>query len=230
MATLMVPTILQGAAVACFFIPLVSITLSGLPPDQIAERLGPVELRADHRGRIRHVDLDHALGGPRGDASRASHRSDQQRQPRRHAGSRRPAGVGHDAQRRPGHVDRIINAQAYVLSADDIFYASAIIFLLLLPLVWLTRRPGARRGRRRRALGLAGDRISGPRIETTSHPLQPIRIGRASSRGSLSAATRRRAGAVVGVAHSLCPSRKDRASAAPPWLSVASRVARAVEH
>ena len=29
LATLMLPTILQGAAVACFFIPLVSITLSG---------------------------------------------------------------------------------------------------------------------------------------------------------------------------------------------------------
>ena len=35
METLMIPTILQGAAVACFFIPLVSITLSGLPPEKI---------------------------------------------------------------------------------------------------------------------------------------------------------------------------------------------------
>ena len=38
------------------------------------------------------------------------------------------------------NVNRIINAQAYVLSADDIFYASAIIFILLLPLIWFTRR------------------------------------------------------------------------------------------
>ena len=40
MATLMIPTIIQGAAVACFFIPLVSITLSGLPPDRIASASG----------------------------------------------------------------------------------------------------------------------------------------------------------------------------------------------
>jgi DHA2 family multidrug resistance protein len=39
-----------------------------------------------------------------------------------------------------GNLDHIINAQAYVLSADDVFYASAIIFLFLLPLIWLTRR------------------------------------------------------------------------------------------
>jgi DHA2 family multidrug resistance protein len=32
--TLMVPTILQGAAVAVFFIPLVSLSLSGLSPDR----------------------------------------------------------------------------------------------------------------------------------------------------------------------------------------------------
>ena len=39
-------------------------------------------------------------------------------------------------------LDRMINAQAYVLSADDIFYASAVIFLLLMPLC-------GSRGRRR---------------------------------------------------------------------------------
>ena len=36
-------------------------------------------------------------------------------------------------------IDRMINAQAYVLSADDIFYASAVIFVLLLPLLWTAR-------------------------------------------------------------------------------------------
>ena len=38
-------------------------------------------------------------------------------------------------------LDRMVNAQAYVLSADDIFYASAVIFLLLIPLLWFTRPP-----------------------------------------------------------------------------------------
>ena len=38
--TLMVPTIIQGAAMAFFFIPLVTITLSGLPPANAGRRRG----------------------------------------------------------------------------------------------------------------------------------------------------------------------------------------------
>ena len=50
-------------------------------------------------------------------------------------------GAGYDSAQSLAMLDRMINAQAYVLSADDIFYASAIIFLLLIPLLWLTRPP-----------------------------------------------------------------------------------------
>jgi DHA2 family multidrug resistance protein len=35
-------------------------------------------------------------------------------------------------------LDRLVNVQAYALSANDIFYGSAVIFLLLVPLVWVT--------------------------------------------------------------------------------------------
>ena len=38
--TILVPTILQGAAVACFFIPVTGITLSGLTPDRIPAASG----------------------------------------------------------------------------------------------------------------------------------------------------------------------------------------------
>ena len=38
--TLMVPTIIQGAAMAIFFIPLVTLSLSGLPPDRIPAASG----------------------------------------------------------------------------------------------------------------------------------------------------------------------------------------------
>ena len=50
-------------------------------------------------------------------------------------------GSGFDGAQSLAMLDRIVNAQAYVLSADDIFYASAIIFLLLIPLLWVTRPP-----------------------------------------------------------------------------------------
>ena len=80
--TLMIPTIIQGAAVACFFIPLVYDHPVGPAAGEDPERLGPVELRAHHRGRFRHVDLDHAVGRPREHASRAPHRVGQPGQQR----------------------------------------------------------------------------------------------------------------------------------------------------
>ena len=39
-ATIMIPTIIQGVAMAFFFIPLVTITLSGLPPERIPTASG----------------------------------------------------------------------------------------------------------------------------------------------------------------------------------------------
>jgi DHA2 family multidrug resistance protein len=36
-------------------------------------------------------------------------------------------------------VNRLVDQQAYMLAANDVFYASALIFLLMIPLVYLTR-------------------------------------------------------------------------------------------
>jgi DHA2 family multidrug resistance protein len=36
-------------------------------------------------------------------------------------------------------LNRIVDQQAYMLSADDIFYASAILFIGLTCLIWLAR-------------------------------------------------------------------------------------------
>ena len=38
--TLIIPTLIQGAAVSCFFIPLITFALGGLRPDQIAAASG----------------------------------------------------------------------------------------------------------------------------------------------------------------------------------------------
>ena len=37
------------------------------------------------------------------------------------------------------YVNRLVDQQAYMLAANDLFYASALLFLALIPLVWLTR-------------------------------------------------------------------------------------------
>ena len=36
-------------------------------------------------------------------------------------------------------VNRLLDQQAFMLSANDIFYASAVLFLLLIGVVWLAR-------------------------------------------------------------------------------------------
>jgi len=138
LATLMLPTILQGAAVACFFIPLVSITLSGLPPSRIASASGVsnfVRITAgafgtsisttvwEDRAAMHHAHLTEAIQGGSLAASRALDSLQS-------SGGSSAAALA--------NVDRIINAQAYVMAADDIFYAGAVIFLILLPMLWFT--------------------------------------------------------------------------------------------
>ena len=143
MATLMVPTILQGAAVACFFIPLVSITLSGLPPERIPSASGLSNFARitagafgtsisttlwDDRATMHHAHLAESINAGNLAATQTLDNL---------------KGLGLDPTQSLATIDRLINAQAYVLAADDIFYASAVIFLLLVPLLWMTRpRPG----------------------------------------------------------------------------------------
>jgi DHA2 family multidrug resistance protein len=39
-------------------------------------------------------------------------------------------------------VNRLADQQAFTMAATDLFWLSAALFLMLIPLVWLTRRPG----------------------------------------------------------------------------------------
>ena len=63
--TILMPTVLQGAAMAFFFIPLQAIIFSGPDARPHAGRGGPEQLRAHHRGRDRHLDLHDRVGEPR---------------------------------------------------------------------------------------------------------------------------------------------------------------------
>jgi DHA2 family multidrug resistance protein len=42
-------------------------------------------------------------------------------------------------------INRLVDQQAYTLAVNDVFYVSALIFLLLIPVVWMSRpqRAGA---------------------------------------------------------------------------------------
>lgn len=135
--TLILPTIIQGAAMAAFFVPLISITLMGLEPSRIPAASGLsnfARLTAgafgtsiittvwDDRATQHHARLTEVArpGYPPFDQAVDTLQNS--------------LGISH--QSAITRLDGIINAQAFTMSAVDVFYASGIIFILLIGLVW----------------------------------------------------------------------------------------------
>ena len=137
--TLMIPTIIQGAAMAIFFIPLVTLSLSGLAPDRIPSASGLFNFARitagsfgtsiattlwDHRATLHHAQLVERLSVADPAAS--------QTLATLQAGGLTP-------EQSYAVVNRMIDQQAFMLSANDVFYASALLFLALIGVVWLAR-------------------------------------------------------------------------------------------
>ena len=135
--TLMLPTVIQGAGMAAFFIPLVSISLSGLAPERIPAASGLFNFARitagavgtsitttlwDRRATLHHAQLVERLTASDPNTAQA-------------LSTMQAGGLSTDQ----GYelLNRTVDAQAFMLSADDIFYASAILFLVLIFLVWL---------------------------------------------------------------------------------------------
>lgn len=138
-ATILVPTIIQGVALAFFFIPLMSITLSGLGPDRIPAASGLtnfVRITAgamgtsisttlwESRATLHHAQLVEGLGT--GNAALQSTLSGL-------------TAAGMAPEQALAQVNRMVDQQAFMLAANDIFYLSAVLFVVLIPLVWLTQ-------------------------------------------------------------------------------------------
>jgi DHA2 family multidrug resistance protein len=137
--TILIPTLIQGVAMAFFFIPLMTITLSGISPDRIPAASGLsnfVRITAgsfgtsiattlwQDRAAMHHAQLSEYVNlGSNATNSALSGL----------------AAGGLTQTQALASVDRLVNQQAYMLAANDIFYASALIFLALIPLVYLTR-------------------------------------------------------------------------------------------
>jgi MFS transporter, DHA2 family, multidrug resistance protein len=136
--TLMIPTVVQGIAMAFFFIPLVTITLSGLSPDRIPAASGLTNFARitagafgtsiattlwENRAALHHSQLAEAVnpGSPAAQAALAG----------------LTAG-GLTTEQALAQINRLVDQQAFMLAANDIFYVSALLFLTLIPLVWLS--------------------------------------------------------------------------------------------
>ncbi|MES2181323.1 MAG: DHA2 family efflux MFS transporter permease subunit [Pseudomonadota bacterium] len=137
--TLLTPTVIQGIAMAFFFIPLVSLTLSGLPPEQIPAASGLsnfvritagafgtsiVTTEWDNRAIMHHSHLIEHIS--RYDVQATDFISQLQ-----HAGL--------TAAQALEQVNRIVTQQAFMRSADDIFFISSLIMLGLISLIWLAK-------------------------------------------------------------------------------------------
>ena len=135
------PTLLQGAAMAFFFIPLTTLTLSGQPPERIPAAAGLsnfVRIMAgamgtsiattvwDSRASLHHAHLTESLTAINPvfvstmEGLQAS---------------------GLTSEQAMLQINRLIDQQAFTRAADDVFLASSVMFLLLIGLIWFTRRP-----------------------------------------------------------------------------------------
>jgi DHA2 family multidrug resistance protein len=137
--TLIIPTVIQGAAVSCFFIPLITLALSGLRPDQIAGASG-----LNNFARITAGAFATSIATTLWESRASLHHA----QLAEHISGSSPAvadalgklgAAGMSAAQSYGFLNQLVNQQAFTMAAMDLFNASAVMLVLLIPLVWLTR-------------------------------------------------------------------------------------------
>jgi len=145
-ATIVLPAVLQGVAVAFMFVPMTTILLSGLGPERIPAATGLSNFFRmtagavgtsvtttlwDTRAQLHHAQLAERIGD--------------YNQPAVQIGAQLQA-QGLSADQALGLMDRLIDVQSYTLAADELFYGAAVLFLFLIGFIWLAHpqrgRPG----------------------------------------------------------------------------------------
>jgi DHA2 family multidrug resistance protein len=136
--TLLVPTLIQGAGAALFFIP-VTLSLSGLAPERIPSASGLFNFARitfgsfgtsiattfwDRRASLHHAQLAEHITGF--DPSSAQALGTLQ-------------GGGMSPEQSIAALNNVINQQAFMLSVNDMFYVSALLFVALIAVVWLAK-------------------------------------------------------------------------------------------
>jgi MFS transporter, DHA2 family, multidrug resistance protein len=136
---ILIPTLLQGAAMAFFFVPLQAIVFSGLTPEELPSASGMsnfVRITAgafgtsifttlwENRAALHHAQLTEQIHRGNDAAMQA-------------LGRLGAAGLTPDQAN--ATLNRIIDQQAFTMAATDAFYISALLFLGLIALVWLAQ-------------------------------------------------------------------------------------------
>lgn len=142
-ATILLPTLIQGAAIGFFFIPLFNLALSGIPVERTASASGMLNFMRitagafgasvattlwDDRATMHHAYL-------------AEHISVTNPAAWHTMGTLTHGMVGDANTAALALINRAIDNQAFMLSAADIFRGSALLFMALMLVVWHARPP-----------------------------------------------------------------------------------------
>ncbi len=137
--TLMIPTLVQGIAMAFFFVPLVALTLSGISPDRIPAASGLSNFARITAGAFgtsitttlwenwateHHAQLVESITNA---SISTTHTLNQL------------TVLGMNREQSLTYVNRLVDQQAFMRSANDIFAASAVLFLGLILIIWFAR-------------------------------------------------------------------------------------------
>ena len=140
-AQLFIPRLAWGIGISCFFIPLIGMSLSGLPPNRIAAASGLTNFL-----RILGLGFGTSFSVTLWDRRETLHDSHLSE----HVTLADPAiqhalatlrDLGLTQMQAHEQLSRAISHQAYMLATNDIFWVSGWIFLALLLLVWFARPP-----------------------------------------------------------------------------------------
>ena len=143
--TLILPSLVQGVAMSCFFLAMVTICLDRIPPERLPSATGlsnftrivagsfaasVVTTAWDRREALHQSRIAETVG--QGYPLQAAMEGLQK--------------LGMTAQQAAAVITRQLTGQSYLLASDDLFWLSAVLCAVLIALVWLTRRPAAPSG------------------------------------------------------------------------------------
>ena len=135
------PQFVQGLAVACFFMPLTTITLSGLPPEKMASASSLFNFLRTldgsigtslttfiwyNREAVHHTQLTEVIN-PYNPISQQFFQT---------MGS-----FGLSEEQTASYLAKQITAQGFIIGANEIFFVSAITFISLVVLIWFAKPP-----------------------------------------------------------------------------------------
>jgi len=138
--TLVLPTLLQGIPTGLFFVPLTAIILSGQPAEKV-----PAAAGLSNFVRVFCGAVGTSLATTGWNNRAILHHAQLSEQARVHNPlyartiESLQATMGFTQGQAAAYFERGLNTQAIMLGLNDIFWISGVIFVAIVPLIWLTK-------------------------------------------------------------------------------------------